>query len=138
MLFAQRRNLGLKRLRPRWSLAPHELGLILCMGFIGGAFPTKNVAVCKFRYFVCETRDDHDDGRHGFGWGDATMACGTFLRCEFDGLRALPSHRALLRRDFLRRRGLPALIEGNGLTVEKEKLLGGGTMIISVARLKVG
>ena len=37
-------NLGLKRLRPRWSLAPHELGLILCMGFIGGAFPTKNVA----------------------------------------------------------------------------------------------
>ncbi len=37
-------NLGLKRIRPRWSLAPHELGLILCMGFIGGAFPTKNVA----------------------------------------------------------------------------------------------
>ena len=37
-------------------------------------------------------------------------------------------------RDFLRRRGLPGLIDGNGLTVEKEKLLGGGTMMISIAR----
>ncbi|MDP6779314.1 MAG: hypothetical protein QGI83_21345, partial [Candidatus Latescibacteria bacterium] len=37
-------NLGLKRFRPRWSLASQELGLILCMGLIGGAFPTKNVA----------------------------------------------------------------------------------------------
>ncbi len=37
-------------------------------------------------------------------------------------------------RDFLRRKGLPGLIGGNGLTVEKEKILGGGTMMISVAR----
>ena len=37
-------------------------------------------------------------------------------------------------RDFLSRRGLPALIENQGLTVEKEKILGGGTMILSVAR----
>jgi demethylmenaquinone methyltransferase/2-methoxy-6-polyprenyl-1,4-benzoquinol methylase len=41
-------------------------------------------------------------------------------------------------RDFLRRKGLPGLIDGNGLTVEKEKILGGGTMMISVARLMVG
>ena len=37
-------NPVLRRFRPRWALAPHELGLVLCMGFIGGAFPTKNVA----------------------------------------------------------------------------------------------
>lgn len=37
-------------------------------------------------------------------------------------------------RDFLRRRGLSGLIAGNGLTVEKEKVLGGGTMMVSVAR----
>ena len=35
-------------------------------------------------------------------------------------------------RGFLRRQGLPGLIAGNGLTVEKEKILGGGTMMISV------
>jgi len=33
-----------KQLRESWALRPPELGLILCMGFIGGAFPTKNVA----------------------------------------------------------------------------------------------
>lgn len=37
-------------------------------------------------------------------------------------------------RDFLRRKGLPGLIQKNGLTVEREKILGGGTMMISVAR----
>ncbi len=37
-------------------------------------------------------------------------------------------------RDFLSRRGLPALIEDHGLTVEREKILGGGTMMLSVAR----
>ncbi len=37
-------NILLKITRTGWSLAPHELGLILCMGFIGSAFPTKNVA----------------------------------------------------------------------------------------------
>jgi ubiquinone/menaquinone biosynthesis C-methylase UbiE len=37
-------------------------------------------------------------------------------------------------RDFLSRRGLPALISGYGLTVEREKILGGGTMMLSVAR----
>jgi ubiquinone/menaquinone biosynthesis C-methylase UbiE len=37
-------------------------------------------------------------------------------------------------RDFLRRGGLPGLIEGHGLTVEKEKLLGGGTMLVATAR----
>ena len=34
----------LKRIRENWMLRPHELGLILCMGFIGSVFPTKNVA----------------------------------------------------------------------------------------------
>jgi len=34
----------LKKLRPSWMLRPQELGLILCMGFIGAIFPTKNVA----------------------------------------------------------------------------------------------
>ncbi len=38
-------------------------------------------------------------------------------------------------RDFLRRKGLPALIEGNGLTVEKEKFTAGGNVLITVARL---
>ncbi len=37
-------------------------------------------------------------------------------------------------RDFLSRKGLPALIADHGLTVEREKILGGGTMLISVAR----
>jgi len=37
-------------------------------------------------------------------------------------------------REFLRRGGLPALIDHNGLKVEREKTLGGGTMLISVAR----
>lgn len=37
-------------------------------------------------------------------------------------------------RDFLRRKGLPALIDENGLTVEREKMHGGGTILISVAR----
>ncbi|MCY4351721.1 MAG: hypothetical protein OXC45_01280, partial [Gemmatimonadetes bacterium] len=34
----------LKKIRENWMLRPHELGLILCMGFIGSVFPTKNVA----------------------------------------------------------------------------------------------
>ncbi|MYC16610.1 MAG: hypothetical protein F4Y39_23005 [Gemmatimonadetes bacterium] len=34
----------LKKIRDTWMLRPHELGLILCMGFIGSVFPTKNVA----------------------------------------------------------------------------------------------
>ena len=37
-------NVFCKRIRPGLALKPRELGLILCMGFIGGAFPTKNVA----------------------------------------------------------------------------------------------
>lgn len=37
-------------------------------------------------------------------------------------------------RDFLSCRGLPTLIENQGLTVEREKILGGGTMMISVAK----
>ena len=37
-------NLFCRRLRPGLALRPGELGLILCMSFIGGAFPTKNVA----------------------------------------------------------------------------------------------
>lgn len=37
-------NRILQILRPRWSLNAGELGLVLCMGFIGGAFPTKNIA----------------------------------------------------------------------------------------------
>ena len=41
-------------------------------------------------------------------------------------------------RDFLSRKGLPALIEDHGLTVEREKILGGGTMMISVAGKQVG
>ena len=41
-------------------------------------------------------------------------------------------------RDFLSRKGLPALIEDHGLTVEREKILGGGTMLLSVARPKNG
>ena len=31
----------LKKIRENWMLRPHELGLILCMGFIGSVFPTK-------------------------------------------------------------------------------------------------
>ncbi len=38
-------------------------------------------------------------------------------------------------RDFLRRKGLPGLIDGSGLTVEKEKFVAGGNVLISVARL---
>ena len=34
----------LKKIRRDWMLRPGELGLILCMGFIGSVFPTKNVA----------------------------------------------------------------------------------------------
>jgi len=45
------------------------------------------------------------------------------------GLEHFKNHR-----DFLRRRGLPGLIGDNGLTVEKQKILGGGTMMISMAR----
>ena len=45
------------------------------------------------------------------------------------GLEHFKNHR-----DFLSRKGLPALIDDQGLTVEREKILGGGTMIISVAR----
>jgi len=37
-------NLALKYFRPARALGSQELGLILCMGFIGSAFPTKNVA----------------------------------------------------------------------------------------------
>jgi ubiquinone/menaquinone biosynthesis C-methylase UbiE len=37
-------------------------------------------------------------------------------------------------RDFLSREGLPGLIAGNGLTVEKERLLGGGTMMVVTAK----
>jgi demethylmenaquinone methyltransferase/2-methoxy-6-polyprenyl-1,4-benzoquinol methylase len=37
-------------------------------------------------------------------------------------------------RDFLSRKGLPGLISGNGLTVERQKVLGGGTMMIAVAK----
>ena len=40
-------------------------------------------------------------------------------------------------RDFLGRGGLPELIAGNGLGVEKEKILGGGTMMLTVARTPV-
>jgi ubiquinone/menaquinone biosynthesis C-methylase UbiE len=51
------------------------------------------------------------------------------------GLEHFKNHR-----DFLRRKGLPGLIQKNDLTVEKEKMLGGGTMMIAVARThgKVG
>ena len=34
----------IKKIQSQWALRPQELGLILCMGFIGSAFPTKNVA----------------------------------------------------------------------------------------------
>jgi len=37
-------------------------------------------------------------------------------------------------RDFLRRKGLPALIEGSGLTVEKKKSTAGGNVLITIAR----
>jgi len=36
-------------------------------------------------------------------------------------------------RDFLQRNGLPALIDGNGLTVEKEKFVAGGNIQILIA-----
>jgi len=45
------------------------------------------------------------------------------------GLEHFKNHR-----DFLSRKGLPGLIAGNGLEVEKERLLAGGTMMVSVAR----
>ena len=45
------------------------------------------------------------------------------------GLEHFKNHR-----DFLSRKGLPGLVTGNALTVEKEKLLGGGTMMLSVVR----
>ena len=44
------------------------------------------------------------------------------------GLEHFTNHR-----DFLSRRGLPGLISGNGLTVKRQMLLGGGTMMIAVA-----
>ncbi len=37
-------NVLLKGLRPHWALRPHELGFILCLGFIGSIFPTKSLA----------------------------------------------------------------------------------------------
>ncbi len=37
-------NRVLQNVRPRWTLNGQELGLVLCMGFIGSAFPTKNIA----------------------------------------------------------------------------------------------
>jgi ubiquinone/menaquinone biosynthesis C-methylase UbiE len=35
-------------------------------------------------------------------------------------------------RDFLRRKGLPGLIRGASLSVERQKILGGGTMMLAV------
>ncbi len=45
------------------------------------------------------------------------------------GLEHFKNHR-----DFLSRDGLPGLISNNGLSFEKEKLLGGGTMMVVTAK----
>ncbi len=56
----------LRMFRPSWSLRPQELGLVLCMGFIGAIFPTKNVAgrlvaVLATPYYKASSENRWDD-----------------------------------------------------------------------------